>query len=87
MGINSSLGLIGVEGEQGLDGHYMYLLKIPRALVSETAGNYLSRPKESTDGENTIKKIERDTKVVQVTVSDKGVKPGDRRANFDEEEE
>jgi len=84
MSINSTLGQIGVEGEQGLDGHYMYLVRIPPGLISGTAKNVLSGQKEPVE-EGKIMKTKSGTYVV-LTVSDKGVKPGDRRDKFDEEE-
>jgi hypothetical protein len=84
MSINTSLAQLGVEGEQGLDGHFMYLVRIPPALISGTAKNVITGQKKS-DGADEVVGTKSGQYVV-LTVSDKGVKPGDRRDKFDEEE-
>lgn len=85
MSINTSLAQLGVEGEQGLDGHFMYLVRIPPALISGTAKNVISGQKEASEGEDEVMGTKSGQYVV-LTVSDRGVKPGDRRDKFDDDE-
>ena len=84
MTVESTVGQMLIEGEQGLDYTYLYLLRIPPWLVKDAAKSTLS--KANDDGkEDEIKKMKMG-KFVMMTVWSDGVKSGvelkDQREKF-----
>jgi hypothetical protein len=85
MSIESTLGLILLEGEQYLDGNFLYLARLPVSLVRGTAWNIFTNQqnKETEDGE--VHQM-RAQKFLVLTISGKNgteeVKVGDKRDQF-----
>ncbi len=74
MSVESSVGLIIIEGEQALDNSYLYLLRIPPWLMKDAAKSALS--KAGDDGkEDEIKKMKMG-KFVMMTIWNDGVESG-----------
>ncbi len=86
MSIESTLGLILIEGEQSLAGDFLYLVRVPTRLIRGTARNMLSgqqrREEEAEDEIQTMKA----QKFAVLTVYGKGetveVKMGDKREDY-----
>lgn len=87
MWVESSLGLILIEGEQGLDKSYLYLLRVPPKLAMEAAVSALSENEESKEKteEDEVSQMKRGDYLV-VTLWSNGVesdyKLGDKREKF-----
>ena len=81
MTVESSLGLMLIEGEQGLDNTYLYLLRMPMWLVKDAALSIFSRAADD-DKEDEIRKMEMGTFMNMTTWDrgngDKGTSLGDR---------
>ncbi|PID92677.1 MAG: hypothetical protein CSA96_02025 [Bacteroidetes bacterium] len=81
--VESTAGQLLIEGEQGLDGSYLYLLRIPKGLVKEAVVSVLSNAGDNKEDE--IERYKRG-KFVMVTVFSDGetqeVKIGDKREKF-----
>jgi len=72
--VESTVGQLLIEGEQGLDNTYLYLLRVPPWLVKDAAKSSLSKAKD--DGkEDEIKKMKMGNFVV-MTVWNDGVESG-----------
>jgi len=86
MNIESTAGQMLIEGEQGLDKSYLYLLRIPPSLAREAARSVLSDAKDKEE-EDQIQEMRRGNFYV-MTVWSNGVtsdfKLGDRRDKFQE---
>ena len=86
MNVESTVGQLLIEGEQGLDNSYLYLLRIPPRLAMDAAKSVLSNS-ENTEGEGQIQEMKRG-KFLQMTVWSNGIesdfKWGDRREKFEE---
>jgi len=87
MSIESNLGLILLEGEQKLDGDFLYLARVPVKLVRGTAWNVLTNQQRKEAEEAEVQKMEAQ-KFMLVTISSKGgaedVKIGDKREKFED---
>lgn len=86
MSISSTLGLILIEGEQGLGGDFLYLTRVPTRLIRGTAMNLLSgQQRKNPDEEDEIQQMEAQ-KFAVITVFSDGqtveVKMGDKRDQF-----
>ncbi len=86
MSISSTLGLILIEGEQGLGGDFLYLVRVPTKLIRGTARNILSgQQNKDPDEEEEIQRMEAQ-KFARITVYSNGeeveVKMGDKRDQF-----
>ena len=86
MNISSTLGLILLEGEQGLDGEMLYLARIPVKLIRETAWNVLSnRQRKDPEDQEEIQTMQTQ-KFAIITIYGKGdtldVKRGDQRDEY-----
>lgn len=86
MSIESTLGLILIEGEQSLAGDFLYLVRIPTRLIRGTAWNMLSSQQRREDeAEDEIQTMQAQ-KFAVMTVYGKGetvdVKMGDKRENY-----
>ncbi|MEX0981870.1 MAG: hypothetical protein WD577_05190 [Bacteroidales bacterium] len=86
MSISSTLGLILIEGEQGLGGDFLYLVRVPTKLIRGTARNILSgQQRKDPDEEEEIQRMEAQ-KFALITVYSDGeeveVKMGDKRDQF-----
>lgn len=83
MKIESTLGVILLEGTQYLDGDFLYLARVPWDLVKETMWNLLTGPKESKDEQ--VREMETQ-KFMPVTIYSKDgeteVKRKDRRDQY-----
>ncbi len=83
MKIESTLGVILLEGTQYLDGDFLYLARVPWDLVKETVWNLLTGPKESKDEQ--VREMEAQ-KFMPVTIYSKDgeteVKRKDRRDQY-----
>jgi hypothetical protein len=83
MSIESTLGLLLIEGEQHLDGDYLYLVRVPTKLTRQTAWNFLSNPQNrEKKNEDEIMKMRAQKFLVLTAYSigeDSGIKPGDER--------
>ncbi|MEZ5071495.1 MAG: hypothetical protein R2751_11135 [Bacteroidales bacterium] len=81
--VESTAGQLLIEGEQGLDGNFMYLLRMPVALVRGAVASVLSNADDGKEDE--IARYERG-KFLVVTVHGEGdeieVKTGDKRDKF-----
>lgn len=84
MSVESSVGLILIEGEQALDNSYLYLLRIPPWLVMDAAKSALSRAED--DGkEDEIKQMKMGNFVMMTIWNDgveSGVEKGDHREKY-----
>gem|GEM_PF-1192958 len=85
MSIESTLGLILLEGEQYLDGNFLYLARLPVSLVRGTAWNLLTNQQNKETEEGEVQQM-RAQKFLLVTISVKDgaeeVKIGDKRDQF-----
>jgi hypothetical protein len=86
MSISSTLGLILIEGEQGLGGDFLYLVRVPTKLLRGTARNLFSgQQRKDPDEEEEIQQMEAQT-FGRITVFSDGeeveVKMGDRRDQY-----
>jgi hypothetical protein len=87
MNVESSLGQILIEGEQGLDMSYLYLLRVPPKLAMKAAVSALSESEESKENaeEDEVSQMKRGDYLV-VTLWSNGVesdyKLGDKREKF-----
>lgn len=85
MSIESTLGLILLEGEQYLDGNFLYLARVPVTLVRGTAWNMLTNQQNKEAEEGEVQQM-RAQKFLLVTISVKDgaeeVKIGDKRDQF-----
>ncbi|MEX2370050.1 MAG: hypothetical protein WD578_03510 [Bacteroidales bacterium] len=86
MNIQSTLGLILIEGEQGFQGDFLYLLRVPPRLAGGTAWNILSnQQRKQQEEEGEIQQMQAQ-KFVVMTVYGKGdvleVKLRDQRDKY-----
>lgn len=85
MSIESTLGLILLEGEQYLDGNFLYLARLPVSMVRGTAWNILTNQQKREKEEGEVQEM-RAQKFLLVTISAKDgteeVKMGDKRDQF-----
>ncbi len=86
MSISSTLGLILIEGEQGLEGDFLYLTRVPTKLLRGTARNLLSGLlSKDPDQEEEVQQMEAQ-KFAKITVYSDGenveVKMGDQRDQY-----
>ena len=86
MSISSTLGLILIEGEQGLGGDFLYLVRVPTKLLRGTARNLFTGQQRKDPGEEEeIQQMEAQT-FGRITVYSDGeeveVKMGDRRDQY-----
>lgn len=86
MSISSTLGLILIEGEQGLGGDFLYLVRVPPKLIRGTAWNVVSnQQRKETKDEQEVQTLQSQNFVL-VTISgigeDTEVKIGDKRDKF-----
>lgn len=84
MGIESSIGLLLIEGEQGFDNSYLYLLRVPPRLVMDAAKSSIGKAKD--DGkEDEIDKMKMGN-FVMMTIWGDGVESvvekGDQREKY-----
>jgi hypothetical protein len=87
MSIESTLGLILIEGEQGLGGDFLYLARVPTKLIRGTARNLLSgQQRKDPDEEEEIQQMEAQKFAVLTVFSDGKeeveVKMGDKRDQY-----
>ncbi len=86
MNIESSLGQMLIEGEQGLDKSFLYLVRIPPYLARAAAKSVLSDAKDKGE-EDQIQEMKRGN-FYSITVWSDGIesdfKLGDRRSKFEE---
>ena len=84
MSIGSTVGQLLIEGEQGLDNSYLYLLRIPTWLVKGAAKSMISNANE--DGEGEVIYEMKMGKFMKATVWSNGeesdMKLGDKREKF-----
>ncbi|MCF8224644.1 MAG: hypothetical protein K9J30_02065 [Bacteroidales bacterium] len=88
MSISSTLGLILLEGEQGLDGRMLYLVRVPTSLIRGTAWNVLSnQQRKQPSEEEEVQSMGEIQQFAKVTVYSKGeefdVKIGDKREQYE----
>ena len=72
--VESTIGQMLIEGEQGLDDSYLYLARVPPWLVKDAAKSMLSKA-EDDDKEDEIRKMKMG-KFVVLTIWNKGGKSG-----------
>jgi len=86
MNVKTSVGQMMIEGEQGLDKSFLYLLRIPPNLAREAVKSVLSDAKDKEE-EDQIQEMKLGN-VYNMTVWSNGVdsdfKLGDRRSKFEE---
>ena len=86
MKVESTLGLLLIEGEQGLDGSFLYLLRVPTKLAREAAKSVITAADEKEQS-NEIMQMERGD-FMKITVWSNGTesdyKLGDKRDKFRE---
>ncbi len=86
MKIESTVGQMLIEGEQGLDNSFLYLVRIPPYLAREVAKSVLSDAKDKGEEEQ-IQEYKRGN-FYSITVWSNGIesdfKLGDRRSKFEE---
>ena len=84
MFVESTLGLMLIEGEQGLDGSYLYLVRVPPKLAMQAARSAMAEG-EREDGEDQVSQMRRGD-FLGVTVWSNGkesdFKLGDRRSRY-----
>lgn len=83
MSVGSSIGQLLIEGEQGLDNSYLYLLRIPTWLVKDVAKSVLTSREE--EKEERIYEMQMGKFLVLTVWSDgeaSDVRTGDRRDKF-----
>lgn len=82
--VESTIGLMLIEGEQGLDGSYLYLVRVPPKLAREAARSAMSEGAKD-DGEDEVSQMRRGN-FLGITLWSNGtesdVKLGDRRNKF-----
>jgi len=85
MSVGSTIGQLLIEGEQGFDGSYVYLVLLPVRLVKEAAFNVLSDNEGGSPEDDAMysDKVPKDTKFMYITVwsneNGSDVKLGNRR--------
>jgi len=89
MSIESTLGLLLLEGEQSLEGDYMYLVRVPNRLIRQTTWNVLSN-KQNRENEEEDEIVEFEAqRFMRLTVfslgEESGVKTGDERTKLREQ--
>lgn len=86
MKVESSVGLLLIEGEQGLDKSFLYLLRVPTKLAKEAAKSVMSNAEEQ-EGIDEVVKMQRGD-FLMITVWSDGIesdfKLGDKRDKFAE---
>ena len=86
MKVESSVGLLLIEGEQGLDKSYLYLLRVPTKLAREAAKSVMSAEDGKEENEEIMQMQRGD--FVRITVWSDGIesdyKLGDKRDKFGE---
>ena len=86
MSIESTVGQMLIEGEQGLDNSFLYLVRIPANLARQAAKSVLSDVKDKGE-EDQIQQMKRGN-FYSITVWSDGInsdfKLGDRRSKFEE---
>ncbi len=86
MNVESTVGQMLIQGEQGLDGSYLYLVRVPPKLAREAARSAMSEGSKD-DGEDQISQMKRGD-FLGITVWSNGTesdfKLGDRRDKFRE---
>lgn len=85
MSIESTIGLILLEGEQYLDGDFLYLARLPVSLVRGTTWNLLTNPQNKKTGEDEVQEMRAQKFLVLTVVGKDGteeVKVGDKRDQF-----
>ncbi len=86
MSIESNLGLILLEGEQKLDGDFLYLARVPVKLIRGTAWNVLSNQQRKEAEETEVQQMQAQ-KFLLLTISGKNgqeeVKMGDKREKYE----
>jgi len=84
MFVESTIGLMLIVGEQGLDGSYLYLVRVPQKLAREAARSAMSEGAKD-DGEDQVSQMKRGN-FLGITLWSNGtesdVKLGDRRNKF-----
>jgi hypothetical protein len=84
MVVESTVGQLLIEGEQGLDNSYLYLVHVPTGLVREAAKSRLSES-EDDGGEDEIQRMKMGTFMMLTPWSDgveSGVRLGDKRDKY-----
>lgn len=69
MEITSSIGLILLEGEQGLDGDFLYLVRVPSSLLRGTAWNVFSNQQRKEKEESDVETRQEGQKFLPITVA------------------
>jgi len=86
MNVESTLGQLLIQGEQGLDMSYLYLVRVPPKLAREAARSAMSE-REKDDGEDQVNQMKRGD-FLMITVwsngSESDFKLGDKRRKFQE---
>jgi len=86
MFVESTIGLMLIVGEQGLDGSYLYLVRVPPKLAREAARSAMSEGSKD-DGEDEVSQMRRGN-FLGITLWSDGiesdVKVGDRRNKYKE---
>lgn len=86
MNVESTVGQLLIEGEQGLDNSYLYLVRVPPRLAREAARSSMAE-RERDDGEDQITQMKRGD-FLNITVWSDGTqsdfKLGDRRDKYRE---
>jgi hypothetical protein len=86
MKVESSVGLLLIEGEQGLDKSFLYLLRVPKKLAKQVAKSVISA-EDGKEENNEIMQMQRGD-FVRITVWSDGIKSdyklGDKRDKFRE---
>lgn len=86
MDISSTLGLILIEGEQSLEGDFLYLVRVPPRLIRGTAWNILSsQQRRDSEEEDQIQQMQAQRFAILTVFSDGTVvevKVGDKRDQF-----
>jgi len=84
--VESTIGLMLIVGEQGLDGSYLYLVRVPPKLAREAARSAMSEGSKD-DGEDQVSQMKRGN-FLGITLWSNGteseVKLGDRRNKYKE---
>ena len=86
MNVESTVGQLLIQGEQGLDMSYLYLVRVPPKLAREAARSAMSE-REKDDGEDQVSQMKRGD-FLGITVWSNGTesdfKLGDKRRKFQE---
>lgn len=86
MNVESSVGQLLIEGEQGLDKSFLYLLRVPTKLAKQAAKSVLSNT-EGKEGSDEVVRMQRGD-FLMITVwsngTDSDYKLGDKRDKFGE---